>query len=286
MKTKFGKTIRLFLIDGDPSERIIGELSNWTGKAYKIPRLKLKESSDREELKRPGVYMLFGKSEDEKKMVYIGEAENIFDRLKTHLNDTSKDYWTEVILFISKDNYLNKAHIKYLESRLYDLAKNANRYELDNANRPTKSNISESDTAEMEEFLMNVILLTSTLGHRVFEKIIDRGKAKKQDTVFSLQGPRGADAKGVPTNTGFVVFKGSHVASAVVASMNEGSKRLRESLIRNDVIKRHEDKFILEEDYEFSSPSAAASIVLGRSANGLTEWKMSSGKTLKEIEQL
>jgi hypothetical protein len=125
---KFGKTIKLFLIDGEPSGRMTCELSNWTGKAYKIPRLKVKDCTDRPDLLNPGVYLLFGKNETSKDLVYIGEAETVFKRLTQHLNQ--KDFWTEAIIFISKDENLNKAHIKYLENRLFDLAKSVNRYQV------------------------------------------------------------------------------------------------------------------------------------------------------------
>lgn len=147
----FGKTIKIFLIDCDPNGRMSCELSNWTGKAYKIPRIKVKSCTDRDDLNSTGVYLLFGKDDDGKNLVYIGEAETILKRLNQHLNQ--KDFWNETVVFISKDENLNKAHIKYLENRLYDIAKNANRYRVENYNTPTLSSISEPDQAEMEEFL-------------------------------------------------------------------------------------------------------------------------------------
>ncbi|PAM91456.1 methionine sulfoxide reductase, partial [Flavobacterium sp. IR1] len=129
------------------------ELSNWTGKALKIPRKKIKESSDRPELENTGIYILFGKSDksENKELAYIGEAEGVYNRLNDHL--AIKDFWNEALVFMSKDENLNKAHIKYLESRLHEIAKKVNRYDLENGNIPTRSTISESDRAEMEEFL-------------------------------------------------------------------------------------------------------------------------------------
>ena len=101
-------------------------------------------------------------------MVYIGEAETVLKRLTQHLNQ--KDFWTESIVFISKDENLNKAHIKYLENRLFELAKTVNRYQIDNNTIPTQSSIAESDRAEMEEFIENIKILINTLGHKVFEE--------------------------------------------------------------------------------------------------------------------
>ena len=151
---KFGKTIKLFLIDGEPNGRMTCELSNWTGKAYKIPRIMIKESYSREDLQSPGIYLLFGENEDGKGLVYIGEAETIIDRLKQHV--AQKEFWSEVILFISKDENLNKAHIKYLESRLYEITKKVNHYELENNTVPAKSSISESEIAEMGGEVKNI----------------------------------------------------------------------------------------------------------------------------------
>lgn len=117
---KFGKTIKIFLIDGDSNGRMTCELSNWTGKAYKIPRIKIKDCSDWDDLKNTGVYLLLGKDEEGTDLVYIGEAETILTRLSLHLHQ--KDFWNEAIVFVSKDDNLNKAHTKYLENRLHVIA--------------------------------------------------------------------------------------------------------------------------------------------------------------------
>jgi hypothetical protein len=63
---KFGKTIKIFLIDGDPNGRMTCELSNWSGKAYKIPRIKVNECGDRDDLSNTGIYLLLGKDENDK----------------------------------------------------------------------------------------------------------------------------------------------------------------------------------------------------------------------------
>ncbi len=277
----FGKTIKIFLIDGDPNGRMSCELSNWTGKAYKIPRIKVKACTDRDDLISTGVYLLFGKDDDGKDLVYIGEAETILKRLNQHLNQ--KDFWNETIVFISKDENLNKAHIKYLENRLHDIAKNANRYRVENHITPTQSSISEPDQAEMEEFLENIKMLVNTLGHKVFEEKRDFQPKQKKET-FYIKAARGADAEGEPTSDGFVVFKGSKAAGSTVPSMTTNFLNLRQKLIEDKSLVVNGDRFEFVEDYIFSSPSTAAAMVMGRNANGLTEWKLNSGKTLKEYE--
>lgn len=278
---KFGKTIKIFLIDGDPNGRMSCELSNWTGKAYKIPRIKVKDCTDRDDLVSTGVYLLFGKDEEGKDLVYIGEAESILKRLIQHLNQ--KDFWNETIVFISKDDNLNKAHIKYLENRLHDIAQLAKRYKLQNSITPTQSSISESDRAEMEEFIENIKMLVNTLGHKVFDEKREFKPKQKQDTFF-IKAARGADGQGEPSSDGFVVFKGSKAASNIVNSMTSNFIKLRQKLIDEGVLIDKGEYYEFPEDYIFSSPSTAAVMVMGRNANGLTEWKQKDGKTLKDFE--
>jgi len=278
---KFGKTIKIFLIDGEPNGRMSCELSNWTGKAYKIPRIKVKDCSDREDLNTTGVYLLFGKNDGGKESVYIGEAETILKRLNQHL--TQKDFWYETIVFISKDDNLNKAHIKYLESRLFEIASQTKRYKIENSVSPTQSSISESDKAEMEEFIDNIKMLVNTLGHKLFDEKREIKPQQKQE-CFYIKAARGADGQGVPTSEGFVVFKGSKATLEAVNSLLVNFAKLRAKLIEENILAYKGEYYEFAEDYIFSSPSTAASIVMGRTANGFTEWKQKDGKNLKEFE--
>jgi hypothetical protein len=276
-----GKTIKIFLIDGDSNGRMSCELSNWTGKAYKIPRIKVKECSDRNDLINTGIYLLFGKDEDDNDLVYIGEAESVFNRLKQHLS--GKEFWNEAIAFISKDDNLNKAHIKYLENRLHDIAVKTKRYKIENSLIPTQSSISESDRAEMEEFIGYVKILVNTLGHKVFdEKRIFKPKQKQES--FFIKAVRGADGQGEPTSDGFLVFKGSKAAHVTTNSLSSSLVNNRRKLIDAEILVDKLDHYEFTEDYIFSSPSTAAAVLMGRSANGQTEWKLENGIALKDFE--
>ena len=250
-------------------------------KHIKYHELKIKECSDRNDLTSTGVYLLFGKNDDGNDQVYIGEAESILKRLNQQL--TQKDFWNEAIIFISKDENLNKAHIKYIENRLHDIAITANRYKVDNSVVPTQSSISESDRAEMEEFIEYIKMLVNTLGHKVFDDKRDLGPKKKQD-VFYIKSARGADGQGEPTSDGFVVFKSSRAAANIVNSMTSSFIVLRQKLFNDNILTDKGDFLEFTDDYIFSSPSTAAVMVMGRNANGLTEWKNKEGKTLKEFE--
>ncbi|NDA62602.1 MAG: GIY-YIG nuclease family protein [Chitinophagia bacterium] len=278
---KFGKTIKIFLIDGEPNGRMSCELSNWSGKAYKIPRIKIKDCSDRDDLTNTGVYLLFGKDDTGKDQVYIGEAESILKRLNQQL--TQKDFWNEAIVFISKDENLNKAHIKYLENRLHEIAKSVNRYTVDNSIVPTQSSISESDRAEMEEFIEYIKMLVNTLGHKVFDEKREFKPKQKQESFF-IKAARGADGQGEPTSDGFVVFKNSKAAATIANSMTPNFINYRQKLIDEGVLIDKGEYLEFLDDYIFSSPSTAAAMVMGRNANGLTEWKNKDAKTLKEFE--
>jgi hypothetical protein len=285
---KFAKKITLFLLDGDPSGRITAELSNWNGFTYRIPRTLIKESISREELQSTGVYFLFGKNpeDDERDLVYIGEAESLIDRLRQHL--ASKEFWLESVCVFSKN--LNKAHVKYLEKRLYDLAKEANRFEIENSTVPARTTISEADEAEMEEFLENIKLTVHTLGYKLFERIDKRENniTASQTKDYNIS-TKGIKATGFLTSEGFVVKKGSQALSELAPSMEKWAKgyiKLREKLILDEVIIRQGENYTFTKDYLFSSPSAGAVIVMGRNANGMTEWKDGNQASISDNERI
>lgn len=118
-----GTSIRLFLQKGEAKSLRIAEIINWTGKAVAAPRTELNELMQRDESKQSGVYILFGTDPDTNEPIaYIGEAEVIRDRLKQHRDNRDKDFWLQVIIFVSKDENLTKAHIRYLERRIIEEA--------------------------------------------------------------------------------------------------------------------------------------------------------------------
>lgn len=271
----------MYIFDGNPNGRIMCELSNWNGRVYKISRNELLEFSKRNDSENTGVYFLLGKDENNIDTIYIGEAEKMLTRLKQHLKDT--EYWNDCIAVISKDNLLNKAHAKYLESNFYSLAKNAGRSIVVNSNIPTCSSISEYDEAMLQEFISNTKLLVNTLGYKTFDSLEDSSMKRQNNQVyFYIKAARGADAKGIVVADGFAVLKGSLIASTTVPSMSANLIHLRESLIEKGVIN---SEFQFVKDNIFTSPSLAAAVVMGRNANGRTEWKTADNKSLKSVEE-
>jgi len=277
----FNKTIQMCIFDGNPNGRIMCELSNWNGRVYKISRNDLSEFANRPDCEYTGVYFLFGKNEDNKDTVYVGEAEKMLVRLKQHLKDPN--YWNDCVVVISKDNILNKAHVKYLENKFYTLAVDSKRSSIINNTVPTCSSISEFDESMLTEFIENARLLVNTLGYKVFDKI-DTSVVEKEnsDIIFHIAAARGADAKGLLVPDGFMVIKGSKIAKDTVPSMSSNLVNLRNIMLEKNIINQ---EFVFVTDYIFTSPSLAAAIVMGRNANGRTEWKNINNKSIKDIEE-
>lgn len=136
-----GFSLRVFFPDGDPAGIRVIEKSNWTGNGLVIPRSLFAIARERAELMRAGVYVLVGESDaGPLPRAYIGEGDPVRPRLEQH--GRSKDFWTHAVVFTSKDQNLNKAHVQRLESRLVALAVAAKRCELDNGNVPQAPSLS------------------------------------------------------------------------------------------------------------------------------------------------
>ena len=208
----------------------------------------------------------------------MGEAEKVKNRLDQHY--TSKEFWQQAIVFTTKGTPLNKAQVKYLEARLLELAKKYGRSKLENSVESRRPGLSEADQAEMEGYLDELLSLLPVLGVPFFEP----DEAPSEDRrVYYVEGP-GCKATGVEANTGFTVRKGSLAREQTVPSMKErlpGYYLQRQELIKAGVLEKKTDHYRFTRDWLFGSPSAAAAICLGRSANGLVEWKDESGTNLR-----
>lgn len=281
-KMAYGKSMELFLANGTAESLITAELSNWNGKAIKIPRIEVPECK-RDDLKGVGVYFLFCKEDDDSDSVYIGEAENIQERLVQHIRDYSSEkekyYWNTAVVFIGRD--LNKALIRYLENRLVEIARTSKRYLVLTKNTYRNTVMKESQVAAMEEFIDNIKTLISTLGYKVLEPIIQNDGASSIDDEMLYLNIGNAEATAMITTEGFVLMSGSSVnEKTTMKSLSAGMVKLRNKHLDSGKVK--DWKTI--EDILFSSSSAAADFVLGYSVSGPATWKDKNGRTLKEIE--
>jgi hypothetical protein len=277
-------TIKIFLVHGDPKRLRTAELSNWSGKAVAGPRSEFEGVIRREESGSSGVYFLTGNDpESGKPAVYIGEAENIRDRVKTHLE---KDFWNQIVYFISKDENLTKAHIRYLEGRLIDQGRHASRALVMNG-QGSGAKLPESDREDMEVFLEKINQLLPVLGVELLVTAIGKAETDAEKEMLYCE-IKGIKARGHLTPNGFLVLKGSQAVLNERASSQKypWPLNMRQRLKNEDVLSVYEDHLIFTRDEEFSSPSAAAAVVHGGHANGLIAWKNKNGKTLKEIESV
>lgn len=276
-------SLRIFVADGDPDGLRVVERSNWIGKALVFPRALLPKVKLRAELSQTGVYLLLGPRDDgEGDMIYVGEGDPIRPRLESHY--AQKDFWTRAVCFVAAPGQLNKAHVQFLEAHLIRMAKAAKRLPLDNANHPNESTLSEADRADMMVFLENMLGMLPVLGVQAFEQVAQTPPLSAP--LLQCKG-KGVVAAGYESTQGFVVKEGSRAVLEVTPSMLQhvrGAHDLRQELIANGVMLKEGGSYRFTQDYVFSSPSTAADVVLGRSANGRIEWRDATGRTLKDIQ--
>lgn len=274
--------IKLFLPRGDAKSLRIAEIINWTGKAIAAPRTEIDDLLAREELGKPGVYILIGSDpQTNAPDAYIGEAEIIRDRLKQH---KARD-WVSAIVFVSKDENLTKAHVRYLENRLLDEAGKIKRFSLQQ-NQAGGAKLPESDCEDMEHFLDRLRLLLPVLGCELLTPIAQMSPHNQPGGVLVCR-LKGAEAKGQRTANGFVVFQGS---TAVLDERKSAEKypyvsARRKQLIADKTLIASNGYLLFTSDVEFSSPSAAAAVIHGGSANGLKAWTTLDGRSLKSLDE-
>jgi hypothetical protein len=270
-------TIKLFLPTGDATGIRTAEISNWTGKAIAGPRTEMDTLLKRSELNSPGVYLLLGTDESGDPRIYIGEAECVKNRLKQH---NEKEFWVQVMAFISKDENLTKGHIKYLEAELIKRALSVGKATLAN-NQSGNAVLPECDIADMEVFLAKLYQLLPVLGTDLFTAAV-RKKPTVSNTLYCRK--RGLEATGQRSDKGFLVFNGSQATIPETGAIPVNIRAARARLIEKGVLVRSGDAFLFTQDYEFTSPSFASSIVRGAASNGLLDWKNKEGRPLKDIE--
>jgi len=276
-----GRTIQIFLPFGSPRGIKIAEITNRTVQAIYISRNQLSEALKREEVTNVGVYFLFGQNEDDAiPQVYIGEAENCYERLKQH--NKEKDFWEAAVVFVTNNNQnqFTKTDAKFLEHLSFKKAMEIKRFKL-NQTIPNNPFVPEWRTYDLYDIFETMKILISTLGYPLFDDIRKTTESKE---TFWCKG-KGLVAKGQYTEEGFVVFTGSHMSKETTTSIHNYLVVKRESLITDHIVSFDDDKYIFEKDYLFPSPSTAAGVILGRAANGWTEWKNKSGKTLDEVKR-
>ncbi|MGC4072785.1 MAG: GIY-YIG nuclease family protein [Nibricoccus sp.] len=291
-----GRSLELYFIDGRPDGMLTAEVFNWTGHVLMTPRTQIGDALRRREADHTGVYLLLGESE-QGPLAYIGEGEIIADRIRNH--DSKKDWWTKAVLVTTSANNLNKAHIKFLESRLIQEALEIGRIPLENGNIPSRPGLSEAAVANMEGFLDYLFLVLPAIGVDIFVRRTRTptpiSTASGSTTQSSLTGipivfetslqKDGIRATATLINGEFVVQAGSLARQQWVGDPTHNYRLLFEELVKEGVLVENGLTRRFAQSYAFSSPSAAAAVVKGRSSNGPSTWTIvGTGQTYRDWE--
>jgi len=253
-------TLKIFLVFGDPKRLRTAKLSNWNGIAV------------------TGI-----EPDTNKSAIYIGEAECIKDRIKSHL---SKDFWNNIAFFITSDENLTKAHIRYIEGRLIEIAKSADRSVIMNS-QSSGAKLPESDRADMEVFLEKMQQVLPVLGIEAFVQATSKVENEAEREMLTCK-IKNVVASGYLTPNGIVVLAGSEAVLEERSSAKKWPSVMvqRNKLIEEGGLIQKGDKYVFVKDTEFSSPSSAAAVIHGGSANGLIAWVNENGKSLKELQNV
>lgn len=289
-----GRSLELYFIDGSPDGMQTAEVFNWTGHVLMTPRTRIKAALDRKEARHTGVYLLLG-DQDGEPMAYIGEGEDIAYRIKSH--DQKKDWWTQAIFVTTSANALNKAHVKYLESRLVEIALQVKRRKLENGNVPARPGLSEAAQANMESFLDYLLMVLPALRIDMFQEFAKPSSSKSaeltvevapESPIFELVNKKhGLKAQAILEGDNFTVLEGSTARLQWEGKGTEASSyaQLHAELRKTGVLVAEAGHCVFAKGYAFQSPSAAAAVVNGRPANGTIEWRIAAtGQTYKGWE--
>lgn len=230
------ETITVFLMDGDANGRIKASIENWTGLGYKIPRDMLDECTSIPYLNQSSVYFLFGSSNSSKNPVYIGQAvsrkngKGILARLKEHSLNPEKDYWTDAIVFTTKDNSFGPTELSYLENIFCNMAIKAARYEVKNSNDPNSGNITEEKESALNRFAAYTKLILGVFGYKVFTPLSDYEKELYSEKFNTVKKDTSSKTSAKVNNIGYLD------AERLIAGGRPSSVYLKKHLIETGYI--------------------------------------------------
>jgi hypothetical protein len=269
------QALQILIPSGKPNGVKLIKVSGWDGLCYIVPRQALNELSVDSDVNDPGLYFLFGKDESsDNQLAYIGESENFFTRIISH--NAKKDFWDEAIVFTGE---LNKAHVKYLEHKAVELAKQTGRMQLANATTPPENKLSEYDMIGVELFFSHVQFILEAFGYDIFKTIEESASGGE---LYYLKG-KGFDATAkLLDNGGMVVYAGSLASTSETNSFGGWARTARQQFLDEGTLLKDGESYRFTRNVTFRKPSAAAAAVAARSINGWTAWRDGDRNTLDE----
>lgn len=283
----FGRTIQLFLVDGTSTGLRKVTIHGWTGLIFVATASTFASLTARPEVDRTGVYILSGPDPDRlgETRVYIGSANSVRERIKQ--SAVQRDFWESAITVTTSDDDLSKGHAEYLEARLIELAAVAERVLMDNGTNPAslRRRLPEADRANMEQFLANLKIILPVIG---LDMLKPKPRAAMQvgtieqrtsgEVRFEIRHKTGVQAEAVEEDGEFIVLESSQ-ALINTGFVQQSYAGLKQKLIAEGVlVPRSNDMMTFAKPFPFSSPSAAAAVVLDRNSNGRTEWKVKGSR--------
>lgn len=278
------KTIQIFLPSGDPQGIRIAEITTRIVQVIEVPRSLLPDFLKMQESNQVALYFLFSEEEDGSgRKVYVGQTGDLRARLAKHHKE--KEFWEKALVLISRTNSLTQTHALFLEWHSMQEAKKAGRYSTENGNEGSKPHTPAPLEADCFEIFEIGHTLLATLGYPIFDPVAKSAVSAKLDEFFYCKAS-GADGRGMYTEEGFVVLKGSVGRKENVVSLKgTAGERLRNRLIESEVMRVEGDTVFFEKDHLFRSPSMAALSLMGRTTNGWIDWKNKDGETLDAVKR-
>ena len=278
------QTIQIFLPAGDPRGMRVAEITTRIIRVIEVPRSQLADFLKMPEAQQVGVYFLIGElSEAGLPRVYIGQSGNVGNRLAQH--HQNKDFWNRALVVTSLTNNMTQTHALFLEWFAIAAATTAGRYRLENGNTGARPHTPAPLEADCHEIHETAATLLATLGQPIFEPLVNAPTVAGVRELFYCKSS-GADGKGEYTSEGFVVHHGSKGRAEVVASLQGTSnERFRNQLMAEGILATQGDALVFTRDHLFASPSMAAVVLMGRTANGWINWKNAQGQTLDEVKR-
>lgn len=280
----FGRTIQLFLVDGKPTGLRKATIHGWTGLLFVSGASAFGDLTARDEVDRTGIYILSGPDPDKagSTRAYIGSGNSVAERIRQ--SSLKRDFWETAITVTTSDDDLSKGHAEYLEARLIEQAAQAGRVTLDNGTQPEidRRRLPEADRANMEQFLANLRIILPVIGLDMLKPqpraVTQTAKPVEERTTgdvrFEIRHKSGVRATAVEEDGEFIVLEGSEALTGT-GYVQHSYGALKEKLIADGILTPDGiDKMRFSKPWSFTSPSAAAAVVLDRKSNGRTEWKV------------